>query len=131
VTAVSSAIRLPAASTVVQDMEKNSVKWKYLQYLSSHSGAAADSSIVGCDTVLLSISWCFNGLYSLPLQGEAFKKELWLYFGCLGLNMKVLWSLETSETIFPMTVHHYRSCEYSRRVPYYLWGKENISSFNT
>ena len=92
----------------------------------SHSGADEDSSIVGCDAVLLSISWCFNGLYSLPLQGEAFEKELWLHFDCLGPNMKVLWSLETSKNTCPITVHYLRSCEYSRRVPYYLWKKENI-----
>ena len=89
----------------------------------SHSGVAEDSSIVGYDAVLLSIAWCFKGVYCLPLQGQAFKNELRFHFDCLGLNMKVLQSLETSETTCPMTVHHLRSCEYSRRVAYYLWKK--------
>lgn len=73
-TAVSSTIRLPTESSC--------------DIWGSDSGVAEDSSIVGCGAVLLGIG--FKGLYHFPLQGQAFKNELWFYFDCLGLNMMVL-----------------------------------------
>jgi len=58
--------------------------------------------------------WAFPGV-SKDCTASLFrvkhsKKNYDSTFDCLGLNMKVLWSLETPENTCPMTVPHLRSC---------------------